>query len=342
MQKSYKFSVFAPTTLDENVTIAGGKFFKWRVSGKWDLKSILNLWNLLRTNRVDLLHIHDPRAGVIGRLVAKSLGIPVIYTVHLPPYYYVSGLKRGFYRYVERFLNYHFTERIIYVSQRVYREAIGQKITPFDRTMVIENGVDLELYATPLDRHKVRNTMNTPDDLPVICFIGRLTEQKGLDVLLLAVRALIDQALHLRVWLVGDGPLRSQLEGQTLKLGLSDVVQFLGFRDDVPSLLRSSDVFALPSRYEAMPIVLLEAMAAGLPSVVTDVGDNAELVEDGVSGITVPPENPEALAEALKRLLLDPALRSTMGKKAKSRVQHYTIERMVARTQEVYDEVLKQ
>lgn len=341
--RRFGFVVFSPQPLAlavQDLALESAEGVGWGPRSPWSLGATVCLCRLLRGRGVGLLHIHDPRSGVLGRLVARVLGLPVVYTVHLPPYYYTAGVKRWAYRYMERLLSRWFTDRIIYVSHRVCQEAIGLRVAPQDRSTVIENGIDLRPYNQVVDRKTVREALGTPEDSTVFCFVGRFTEQKGVDVLLRAVARLRDQHTAFRVWLVGDGPLRAQLEQHALKEGLASYVQFLGFRDDVPTLLGASDVFVLPSRYEALPLSVLEAMAAGLPCIVTDVGDNAELVEDGITGIVVPPENSDALAAALERLLADPEIRSRIGESARRKAQQYSIERVAARIMEVYDDIL--
>ena len=205
--------------------------------------------------------------------------------------------------------------------------------------MVIENGIDLGPYNRLVDRRAVREAVSCPHDATVLCFVGRFTEQKGIDTLLQAVKALHDQRTVFRLWLVGDGPLRDRFEEYVLRSDLSSTVQFLGFRKDVPELLGASDVFVLPSRLEAMPVSLLEAMASGLPCVVTSVGDNAKLVEDGITGLVVPPEDAGALATALGQVLADPGLRCSMGEAAHRKAQQYTVKRMTSRVTRIYDEL---
>jgi glycosyltransferase involved in cell wall biosynthesis len=138
---------------------------------------------------------------------------------------------------------------------------------------------------------------------------------------------------------VGDGPWRKALEEQVSRLALEEKVHFLGYRGDVPDILGASDLFVLPSRYEAMPVVLLEAMAAGLPCVVTAVGDNSYLIEDGVTGRLVSPEDPTALAEVLEELISDPLRRGRMKAAARQKVQNFTSKNKINRIEWVYHEI---
>jgi glycosyltransferase involved in cell wall biosynthesis len=343
-RKRFRFIVFAPPRFLEllsDLRLDNVKLVEWKMRTKCDLYAIWDLWTKLRSNEVKVLHIHDPRSGAVGRVVARILKIPVVYTVHLPPYYYVTRVRKRLYQLIEGILNKRFTSRVIYVSHSVREEALHAHLAPKSRSLVIENGIHLEKYTKRADRTAVRRVLNTPEEAVVFCFVGRLTEQKGIDVFLRAIKMLPGQSGAFRVWLVGDGPLRSELEQYVAKENLGSIVQFLGYRSDVPEILQASDVFVLPSRYEAMPISLLEAMAAGLPCVVTSVGDNAKIVEDGTTGIVVPPENPEALATALRKMLADSEMRQAMGEAARKKAQEYSVERMAARIAEVYEELLK-
>ncbi|MGB9873305.1 MAG: glycosyltransferase, partial [Anaerolineae bacterium] len=327
------------------VEALGAQVFPWQAAHQLDIAALARLVRLFRSHHVGLVHAHSPRAALLGRVAARLLGIPVVVTVHLPPYKYVHGqglrarFQRWLYRRAEQFLNHALTDRLIYVSSRIGREAINRGLAPFRRTTIIENGIDLSPFADCYRGHSVREELGTSPATTVLCCVGRLTEQKGMDILLEALHGLEPRKWDLRLWLIGDGPQRSMLETRARQLGLETRVQFLGWRYDVPDLLVASDIFVLPSRYEAMPMTILEAMAAGLPCVVTDVGDNALLVEDGVNGRVVSPEDPAALAGALRDLIQSPGARRVMGDAARRKAQHYSVERMVACTLAVYGQV---
>ena len=338
---SYRFAVFAPPEFVSRAAAEGVPGTPWMPRASWDLRAARRLLALLCVTPVDALHIHDARAGVIGRLVAKRLRIPVVYTVHLPPYAYVAGRhrawKRWAYRVVEGFLNRHLTHFTIHVSERLYQQAVQLGVTRPGKATVIHNGVDTTRRWHAADRQ----ALGTPELAVIVTLVGRLTEQKGVDVLLMAVAMLKDLHDLMRVWIVGDGPLRGRLEEQAAGSHLGEVVQFLGDRSDVPSLLAASDIFVLPSRYEGLPMTLLEAMAAGLPCVATDVGGNGELVDHSVTGWLVAQENPRELANRLGVLIEDGALRRRLGRAAREKAQRFDLDRMVARTFEVYETVLR-
>jgi len=324
---------------------AGAQIIEWRPRHFADLISFFALARLLRQRRVGVAHFHCPRSAFLGRVLARPLRIPAVVTVHLPAYYFAGSRYTGprfgrwLYLRLERVLNRRLTARLIYVSSLVLEEAIALRLVSRRRAEVISNGVDLSRYDGVSNREALRAGAGLAAGDKVICFIGRLDHQKGIDILLDAVSG-IDLAAHrARLWLIGDGPLRGQLQQQARQSGRAQFISFLGFRDDVPCLLKASDVFVLPSRYEAMPLAILEAMAAGLPCVVTDTGENSRLVTDGVSGLVVSSENTRALAEALRQLLEDPARCLTMGRAARERAEDFSDTRMVQKIQGVYETI---
>ncbi len=344
----YRWVVVAPVSLffQTQATALGAQVLPWRPTCQLDVVALARLVRLFRRYQVGLIHAHSPRAAFLGRVAAGLLGLPIIVTVHVPAYEYVSGpglcsrSKRWLYRHVERILNHALTDHLIYVSSRIGRQAVEGGLAPPSRMSIIENGIDVSPFAECKHGRRIREELGASLQTIVLCCIGRLTEQKGVDILLEAFRLLEPSKRNLHLWLIGDGPQRAALEAQARQFGLDTAVQFLGFRNDVPDLLLAADVFVLPSRYEAMPVSVLEAMAAGLPCVVTDVGDNAVLVEDGVSGRVVPPQDPAALAAALEQLLVDAELRRAMGNTGRRRARHYSADWMVARTLAVYERVL--
>ena len=212
----------------------------WHTTGPLDPGALCNLLALLKAEDIDLLHIHGPRAGVLGRLAAWWLGIPVLVTVHMPAYHYHAGsgpaarLRRWLYREVERFLNHWLTERLIYVSSSVHEEALALGVSPGDRSVVIQNGVNLGAYQD--SRPATAAGEGTSDCSVTISYVGRLEREKGVDLLLTAMASLRDTGQGWRLWLIGDGPQRPALEQQAKALQLDHQVHFLGFRPEVPAI----------------------------------------------------------------------------------------------------------
>ena len=198
---------------------------------------------------------------------------------------------------------------------------------PSDRISVVRNGLDLAAF--PL--------RSSPPRQRRIVSVGRLRPEKAHEVLIAAVARLRPAWPDVRLRLIGDGPREAALRQIAGEYGLLDCVEFLGHRDDVPALLREADVFALPSRSEASPNAVLEAMAAGVPVVASDVGGIPEAITPGLTGILVPPGDDEALAGALGHLFSDPLQAERLGLAARRHVEgHYSFTRMVGAFEELY------
>ncbi len=288
---------------------------------------LARLARLLRHARPHLVHTHLFHANVLGRMAARIAGVPrVVSSVH------IIERERAWHPWLEAV-----TSPLVDVEVCVgasVREFMAEAGVPEGKLAVIENGVDLagvdRAAATPRDEVPV------PEGVPFLLTVARLHAQKGLDVLLEAAALLRRRPFR---WVVaGEGKEHDALASRSRRLGVDDVVRLAGFRGDAVGLMKSCDLFVLPSRWEGLPIVLLEAMAAGRPVVATRVGGNTDLVVDGETGILVPPDDPAALAAAIERLLADPALAARIAARGQAMVrERYSVERMVGAHEELYD-----
>jgi glycosyltransferase involved in cell wall biosynthesis len=265
-------------------------------------------------------------ANVLSRVAARLAGVRVVSHLHIENYF--RPTTRGLVAALDS-RTARLCARLIAVSDDT-RAAYERQGYPRGRIEVVYNGVDL-----PADGSQPEN------DPPVVAEIARLCDVKGQREL---IRALASVP-HARLVLAGrdleqGGAFQSELEREAERAGVSDRVEFAGFRDDVEALLQGVDVVALPSWTEGLPMSLLEAMAHGRAVVATPVGGTPEVVVDGETGLLVPPRDPAALAEALSRLVADAGLRGRLGAAGRRRVEErFTATEMERRVLDIYDEV---
>jgi len=311
--------------------------------------AVFEIAKTLKVEKVDLLHAHSPSSALWGRVAARLLSVPAIVTVHLPVGKYHGSLEtiraktgRVIYKYLDQWLNNRprYTRKIIYVAQNVYERELKIGQSASDNSTVIVNGVDLQPFDN-LNRMEARNHFNLSPSSKIITFAGRLDEQKGVDVLIEAMAILNKNKPGCQVWLIGDGPLRQVVEDQIRALNLDETIKLWGFQEEIPLYLKASDIFVLPSRYEGMSLALLKGLAAGLPCVVTNVGDNDRLVNDGENGFVIPPDDIERLAKALETVLCDDDLYQRMSASAKFTANDFTEEKMIKQLERVYNECVQ-
>jgi len=207
---------------------------------------------------------------------------------------------------------------------------------------VIRNGVDVDLFAPRPPDESLRSSLGLPPRAPLVVAVSRLNPMKGIDDYLKAVALLADRFAQARFVIVGDGASRRELEEQARRLGIGERVVFTGTRLDVAAILSQATVSVAPSLSEGLSNVVLESMAAGAPVVATRVGGTPEILEDGVTGLLVPPCDAPALAGAIGRLLGDAALARRLGEAARSRaLQRFSMQHMVRETEGLYRALLE-
>ncbi len=220
-----------------------------------------------------------------------------------------------------------------------YREKAG--IPPAKLAMIYSGIADDE--PPDVDRVAVRSALGVPADAPLILFAGRLAEQKGVDDLIKAIDILQHVRPHYVTLLAGAGPHRERLEDLAAAFQLGGRVRFLGHREDVPHLLAAADLVVLPSLYEGLPNVVLEAMRFGKPVVATAAPGTTELVLDQQTGLLVPRRNHVALAQAIRTVLDDPALAARLGAAGRARVEtEFRAETMVGRFAELFERLARE
>ena len=309
-----------------------------------DLLALLALYRHIRRGRYAVVHTHSGKAGMLGRWAAWLARVPiVIHTVHGWSHHERQHLlARRVFILLEQ-LTAPITDKLIVVSPRNTEKGLADGIGSPDKYVTIRSGIDLDRFRTPSrPRQAVRAELDVPQDAPVVGTVTRLSPQKAPLDFVKAVARLPSQRPNVHFVMVGDGPLRAEVEAEIRAQGLSERVHLTGLRRDVPDLMHSFDVFALSSLWEGLPRVLPQAMAAGLPIVATAVDGNAEAVNDDLNGFLTPPGDPQAFAEALLTLLEDPALAARMGQAGLDRVDEFGARKMVRDIAALYEELLNQ
>ena len=309
---------------------------------QFNIKIFPALKKIIRDNNIQIVHTHGIRASFYGRLSAKWAGIPVILsTVHYSLYNYPVGrLRKRIYAFLDKVSSYS-CDKLICVSNAVANDLIVKSRINARKIKVIYNGIELDRFSRHQDISSFKAKFGLLETQRIIAIVGRLTYAKGHRYLLEAIGRLVESFPDIRCLIVGDGPLREELKVYAQKLGIMQNCIFMGTRDDVAQILSMLDIFVLPSVSEGLPFVLLEAMAMQCAVVATNIGGINELVEDGRTGILVPPGDNQALAAALKELLQNRKKAQSLAACARLEVeQRFTLQRTLKETQEVYDECM--
>jgi glycosyltransferase involved in cell wall biosynthesis len=310
------------------------EFHALPLTTKWSfLKSTRQLARLIRSIRPQAIHLHGHFAGSVGQLAVFLAGRPpTVYSVRWPAY---ESDKNTYTRarnwLVERFSCAAATV-VVAISEHDRTTLVRRRICPPGKLRMIHNAYTV---VPPEQGPEI-----TAGDLVTIGFVGRLVDQKGCGDLISAIAMLVAEGAPVRLMVIGDGPLRPELETRVRDLGLGEQVEFLGFKADAPALMAGMDIVAMPSLFEPFGIVAVEAMVQSRPVVASAVGGLTETVEDGVTGLLVPPANPQRLAEALRELVRSSAMRAQMGQAARKRAMDlFAPERTIAAYSKIYAEL---
>jgi glycosyltransferase involved in cell wall biosynthesis len=305
--------------------------------------SLPRLLELIKRGSVDLVHVHGRKAGFYGRLACFLTKKPVIYSIHGLHFQKHRGLLRQLCYRIEQVLNRH-TTKVINVSYSEHRECLDLGLVLPANSLVVCNGIESAAFdGVEVDVEQKRAEFGLEPGDFVVGHIAKFDVQKGHDFLVAASALIMRQHRRVKFLFIGDGQLRPAIERRVADLGIGGQTVFTGFREDIPELLYAVDVVVLPSRWEGLPLVLLEAMACGKPIVATRVTGNVDVVVDGVTGFLVPIGDVQALADKIIQLQENAALRAAFGRQGRERVErHFSLGQMVAQTRAVYAEVLAQ
>ncbi len=309
------------------VTLIGKKL-------KADPFALARLARFMKDRKFDVVQTWIFAANTYGRIAAHRAKVPVVVVAEMA----VDVWKGRSQLAVDRFLA-RWTDRVVGNSNAVsefYRDHAG---VPVEKLAVIPSGIGDE-EPPEIDRAEVRRSLGISPEAPVILFVGRLAPQKAVHDLILAVDILQHVRPDLRTLIAGDGPLRDRLEDQARAFGLRASVRFLGHREDVPNLIAASDLLVLPSLYEGLPNVVLEAMRFRKPVVATAAPGTIEVVADNETGLIVPMKNPTALAKAIRHVIEDRALATRLGQAGRARAERaFRADVMVERFAAMYERI---
>lgn len=271
-----------------------------------DYFSFLKVAAVLRREKVDIIHTHNTQPLIDGTLGALLSGVKtIVHTDHARDF---PDKRR--YMFAEWCMS-HFVYKMVGVSDHTVANLRKYELIPLKKIATIPNGIDAGRYQISIDKNRKRDELEITLKGPIIGLGVRIAKQKGITYLLQAMPAILNQFPDLSLVIAGNGNLMEALKQEARELNIERHVFFIGPRLDMPELLKLFDLYVLPSLWEGLPMVLLEAMAAGCPIVATDVGGNAHAITDGYNGTLVEPRNPHKLSESVINLLEQPNVRET-------------------------------
>ena len=297
--------------------------------GHMDWRRLLAMRAVFKTLRPDVVYSFNYEGNVYSRIAGLLAGVPILITGERGIY------MSGFMALVERLLN-RFTECVICNAEAIRRDLVRRVGIPQGKVITIPNAVLVPPPFGAEDRRSARRLIGANDDEIVVGTIGRMESIKNHELLVRAASLGRPAGRNLRYCVIGDGPDEKTVRAAIDQEGLRDRFSLVGSRRDAVSLLPAFDIFVLTSKSEGLPNTVMEAMAAGLPCVCTDVGGCRELVEEGMTGYLVAADDPRALAERILDLAADPSRRARMGQAGRRRISTgYSVEQLVSRVEQI-------
>jgi len=329
-------------TLYRAIAPTAVKCYPINFSNRYDLTIPLKLIKIVKENRISIIHGQGARAEFFARLASRLSGrCRYVSTIAMPVENFdVKSVKKILYGLLDGSTE-RFVDRFIVVSAALEKTMIGKHgISPM-KVVRIHNGIETDYYK-PTEAEKKptdisRFFLNEGHDL-LIGAAGRMVWQKGFEFFLACMPELIRDRQGLRFVIIGDGPLRLDLEQQARSLGIDHQVVFTGALSDIRDMMAAMDIFVIPSLLEGFPMVTLEAMAMEKTIVATAIDGIREQITDGLEGLLVPPKDPSSLAKAIKRLVDEPAYARSLGRNARGKaIRYFSVQKMIQETMKVYD-----
>jgi glycosyltransferase involved in cell wall biosynthesis len=305
-----------------------------------DLVALFKMLVYIKKEKFDIVHTNSSKAGILGRVAARLAGAPVIvHTVHGWAHHdYMNKWRRRLYVILERIAE-KLSTKIVAVSELNIKKALHDHIGHRRKYQLIRSGIDLKKFSrTGINVYEEKRKWNIPPQNKVVGSVTRLFDEKSPGDFIRMAYEILKKNGRVSFLLVGDGPLRKEIEAMVVEYKISEKVLLTGFRSDIPELLSIMDVFVLTSVTEGSPRVLPQAMMMGIPIVATQVGGVPEAVKHSENGFLVPPKDFRALAQRTLQLIENPSLAEKMGEAGKQMVYpEFCVKEMVKKTEKLYE-----
>ncbi|MEJ2609853.1 MAG: glycosyltransferase family 4 protein [Candidatus Thiodiazotropha sp.] len=286
-------------------------------SKRVDFSIIAQVLEVNKQTPIDIIHTHDPRSSIYGFIAARKLRLPIVATLHG---WVENSLKRRLFMFFVNLLLSYFFNTVIAVSDKIQERF--KKYHPTSKLVTIHNTLDTRKYKIT-NSDAIRRSLNIDNKIPLIGKIGRLSMEKRQERLILAVKKLVDEGYVFRLLLIGIGPDEEKLRQLTKELGLTEIISFLGFIEDMLPVYSELDLVVQNSSTEGLPNVILESMLMRVPVIATDVGGTSEVINSDDLGTLIEPDNEEMLVSALKSFLDSPESYRQKLDKAEQRIRQY-------------------
>ncbi|MDQ5985419.1 MAG: D-inositol-3-phosphate glycosyltransferase [Syntrophus sp. SKADARSKE-3] len=320
------------------------RFFPMDFSNRYNFTNLRTLMRIIKKEKIDIVHGQGARAEFYARLAAGFSGRKkCLSTLAMPVEGYdVGSMKKSLYKAMDSFSE-RFVDRFLVVSDVLVKTMIEGHGIAKEKVIKIYNGIETDHYSSEAleeQRQRIRQEFFIGDTEFLIGAVGRLVWQKGFEYYLQAIPKIHEAIPNACFILVGDGPLRKDLENQAKSLGIDKQIIFTGQRNDIRNMMAAMDVIVIPSLLEGFPMVTLEAMAMEKPIVATVIDGITEQITDGVEGILTPPRDPHALAQAIMSLAKDRERNRVLGNAARKRVvRDFSVKTMIEATLTVYEDL---
>lgn len=337
-----------------NITVSYIKSLRRDINPFWDIPAFFEILKLIKKIKPDILHTHTSKAGFLGRIAGRLAGVKtVVHTPHGHIFYgYYNSLISRIFIYLEKLAS-RFCDKIITLTEIEKREYIKEGVADKEKIISIPCGIDIDRFTQlegkshlslltgfTLNKDKsIRNKLGISADAKVIGWVGRLEPVKDCECFLRACHLIKKDLPDAKFLIVGDGPLRKEMEELALSLALKNDAIFLGFRNDMPEIMNSIDVLVHTPLNEGLGRVLLEAFVCEKPVVAADVGGIPEIVKHGINGFLVPSKDYISTAREAVKILKDNPLGQRLGRAGREMANGFSIKKMIEKTNKLYKEL---